>query len=162
MGVEMKKTSWSPIQNSKGLATIEGITLLIVFVIMVSYSLGFFGVIHSGIKNSIAARNLAFETFRNRANLDYWRDNRPEGLHFKSKGQRNHGINTELAEGATGEDTSYLATSRDIAFIRNPDYQRRVSQGSAPRQGKETDEASPVFVKIKYGICLNSGCGGGN
>jgi hypothetical protein len=59
--------------NQKGIAMFEAVVLMIVFAVIVTYSIGFFGAIHTGIKNSIASRNLAFETFRNRSNLSYRR-----------------------------------------------------------------------------------------
>lgn len=155
MGVKMKQLQ---IKNQKGLATIESVVLLVVFLVLSTYSIGFFGVIHTSIKNSIGARSLAFETFRNRANLTYWRDNRPEARKF-TRGYRNHGIISEAAEGETGSTSPYFATARQIAFVRNPDFQRsNITNEGLPR-GLETQQANSVFIKTKYGICLNAGCG---
>ncbi len=125
-----------------------------------SYSIGFFGIIHSAIKNSIAARGLAFETFRNRANVTYWRDNRSDLIaHYKSKGYRNHLINSETAEGAAGAESVNYATARQIAYVRNPEFQRSNISGEGLPSGLETQEANSVFIKVKYGMCLNAACG---
>lgn len=146
------------------MATLESVVLLIVFVVMTSYSIGFFGVIHTAIIGSIASRSLAFETFRNRANVSYWRDNKPSASdfqHYKTKGQRNHGVISDAVEGQAGADSTYFATSRDIAYVRNPDTRILESdaQKGLPLNALETQEAAPVLIKTKYGICLNSACG---
>lgn len=146
------------LNNNKGMATLEGVILLIVFIVIASYSIGFFGVIHTGIKNSIAARNLAFETFRNRANVTYWRDNTTNLSHYKNAGSRSHGIISETAQGSTGSDSQFYATARQIAYVRNPDFKRSSLSEGLPQQ-LERQEANPVFIKTKYGICLNVNCG---
>lgn len=58
----MLKRQRSSINNEKGMAVLEMIPILVVFVLFINFSLGFFGAIHSGILNSIASRNYAFET----------------------------------------------------------------------------------------------------
>ncbi len=147
------------LKNKKGMATIESVVLLIVFVMIASYGIGFFGVIHTAIKNSIAARGLAFETFRNRANVSYWRDNLPDVRQYKTKGYRNHGIVSETSQGAVGSNSPYYATARQIAYVRNPDFQRSNISTQGLPSGLETQEANSVFIKTKYGICLNTACG---
>jgi len=64
----------SVLYDERGMAVFEIIPILVIFVVLINFSLGFFGIVHSGILSSIAARNYAFETFRNRANLNYFRD----------------------------------------------------------------------------------------
>ncbi|RME18011.1 MAG: hypothetical protein D6797_01290, partial [Bdellovibrio sp.] len=71
MGVNMKKEKRT---NQKGLATVEALPLLVIFVILLSYALGTWGVVHTAILSSIGARAYAFETFRNRTNLIFHRD----------------------------------------------------------------------------------------
>src|SRR5690606_25429703 len=63
------------LQNEKGMAILEIIPISIICVLLLSFSFGFFGVIHTGILNSIAARNYAFETFNHRTDLSYFRSN---------------------------------------------------------------------------------------
>ena len=59
------------LQNEKGMAALEIIPIVIIVVLLLSFSFGFFGVIHTGILNSMAARNYAFETFNHRSDLRY-------------------------------------------------------------------------------------------
>lgn len=159
----MSKVSLSKqLKCNKGLATVEGVVLLIVFVIVMTYALGFFGIVHSGIKNSIAARSLTFETFRNRSNLTYRRDflAGPPYDSYRERGHRTHAIISEKTPSASaGSDVLFMATARQIAFVRNPDNSRSNIEDNNVSPQRETKEASPVFVKTKYGICLNARCG---
>lgn len=145
----MKKTS-----SQKGMATLESVVLLIIFAVIVSYGVGFFGIVHTGIKNSIAARALAFETFRNRPNLSYRRDNTGETDHYKARGYRYHLI---VQENTPPRRT--WATDRKIAFVRSEVDGRSGSIEATLPPTLETSEADPVYIKTKYGICINARCG---
>lgn len=162
------------------MATIEVIPVLVIFLVLINFTLGFFGLIHSGILNSIAARNYSFETFRNRADLNYIRD---KGVptddmvkaHFNKVGFRYHGV---IAEGV-GSATDFVATERTIRFtdlntgVENPNndpnaHNRMVAQindndkVSKVFTGETADDSnsgvSPAWIKTMYGICLNSLC----
>lgn len=150
-GVKMKTNA---VKNQKGMATLESVVLLIIFAVIVAYGVGFFGVIHTGIKNSIAARTLAFEIFRNRSNLSYRRDNTGETDHYKSKGYRYHMIVQEKTP--TGRT---WATDRKIAFVRTETDARSSNITATLPADIELSEADPVHIKTRYGICLNATCG---
>lgn len=142
---------------------IETLPILVIFIMLIGYGLGFFGVVHSSILNSIAARNYAFETFRNRTNLEYFRD-RPgssEDL-YSNVGNRTHGINAENTQGAQG----VFATTRNLAIGREvdrsaasqEDHNNRVFNIEyRNRQGSV--EVSPVWIMVGYGICIDAKCG---
>src|SRR5437762_2755082 len=102
------------LKNSRGNAIIEIVPILAIFILIINFSLGFFGLIHSGILNSIGARNYAFESFRNRAELRYLRDTDDSDRSFtytKSQ-QRFHVIKNEKAP----DEKSFYATRRPIKF----------------------------------------------
>lgn len=155
-----------PRLNNKGLATIEMIPIMIVIAILLNFSLGFFGVIHTGILNSIAARNYAFETFRNRTNLVYFHDARGAG-DFKAQNTRAHGIASETR---AQSDLRALATTRKIGFGMNPedsgtaeDHEPGASVGRGifgiiEGQRNEDVKTAPVWIRPMYGICLNAKC----
>lgn len=155
------------LRNQKGLATLEMIPVMIVIAILINFALGFFGVIQTGILNSIAARNYAFETFRHRTNLMYFHDVRGEGTphHYRRYNTRVHGIASEKRS-----DNRSVATTRPIGFGMNPE-----GQGSAQdhnpmsesdngifsikeRVRNEDISIAPVWVRPMYGICLNAKC----
>ncbi len=61
-------------QIINGMAVREMIPVMIVIVIVLRYTYGFFGVLQSATIQSIAVRNYAFETFRHRSRLSYLRE----------------------------------------------------------------------------------------
>lgn len=166
--------------DQRGLASIEMIPVLVLFVMLLNYTLGFFGIIHSGILNSIAARNYALETFRARANLNYLRDAGellPEA-YYNKWGYRFHGIIFENS----GASNQWVATRRPLRFTdhqqyRSPSGQESASQGdhnTLVRQiqgsrlvsdifsGEQPDEGrsgmNPVWLQTLYGICVTARC----
>ena len=165
--------------NQKGNAAVEMIPVLVIFLVLVNFGMGFFGIIHSGILNSIAARNYAFETFRNRANLNYLRDEPADRYVYYAKTSfRIHG---SVNENAT--PNTWTATKRPLRFtdvntgIKDPlasttDHNETV-RSKMNDEGKKTSEyfqgktvkdpddgVSPVWIMSTYGICLNPTCEG--
>ncbi len=167
MGANVKKTFK---ESEKGMATLEVVPLLFVFIFMFAYTLGAFGVIHTGIMHSISARTYAFETFRNRTNLVYFRDiPGAEPRQFKDVGNRVHAI---LAEGRADGDDNFLASERAIRMgitiepgpSRNDGsiHNQKVHEADELANGKRNQrvEVSPVWIMVQYGICLDMKCGG--
>lgn len=147
--------------NQKGIATIEAALLLSVFVVFMTYCVGTFGVIHTGILNSISARAYAFETFRNRANLTYFRDTvSGDVLQTIKYGVRAHGI---VSEKATMNEKRWYVTERTIAQgreITSVERPQSLNYKEIQIKKRETAGANPVWVRTVYGICLNYECGG--
>lgn len=154
------------LNSEEGMATIETIPLLIIFVMFVAYGVGAFGIIHTGILHSIAARTYAFETFRHRANLTYFRDQTVDG----SKGEyylgqtRLHGIHSETSN----QDNEYiLATERSISKgplelnveNREEGFHNDLAKIAGPGQ-RLGRGVHPAWIRVQYGICLNNSCGG--
>lgn len=150
------------LQNQKGMAVMELIPIMIIIVLLINFSLGFFGAIHTGILNSMAARNYAFETFRHRSNLSYLREKAP--TYYGNKGLRFHAT---TSENKNGDFDRFIATGRPIDFLAQLD-----SRGSKDLHnnqiyniidGKRFTEGNggvtPLWVRPQYGICLESKCG---
>ncbi|WP_374076744.1 hypothetical protein [Bdellovibrio bacteriovorus] len=167
----LKRRKSSLIKNEKGMAVFEMIPIIVVIVMFLNFSIGFFGAIHTGILNSIASRNYAFETFRNRADLTYFRSNDGDPLHFTKEKMRVHGTLTEKMAGTGSSDQSWMASTRMIDFMS---FEKRAADpiggdaGSHNRTrslpGGRISEAvhqgvNPIWIKTTYGICLNSTCG---
>lgn len=156
------------IQNQRGIAVFEIVPILVIFVLLLNFALGFFGVIHSGILNSIAARNYAFETFRNRANLNRLRDIQESTNDFTylKAGVRYHGI---VSDGA--RPGPWTATKRNIKFSesREPASSNdasshnnnviKVATGGRASDVISDGEFESVWIRTVYGICLNKTCG---
>lgn len=145
---------------------IEAIPLLVIFIVLLSFSLGFFGVVHTAVLHSISARAYAFETFRDRTNLNYFREDGSalEGigpLYMGLKGFRYHAIQKE------GDKRSlFIATDRTIA-VGKEEPEKQTSKDThnsqiyqiANGQRNERIDVNPVWVMVGYGICLNATCG---
>lgn len=163
----MKTMKRAIIQSEKGMATIEVVPLLFIFVVLISYALGAFGIIHTGILNSIASRTYAFETFRGRANLTYFRDI-PGALpeHYRAIGSRLHAV---LSEKRGEEDKEFMVTERSIrmgmpyetVIGRDQDdiHEQKVYEGIQAGKRNESIGVNPVWIRVGYGICLNIKCG---
>lgn len=164
----MKKRN-DVITNERGMATLEVLPLLVIFLYLFAYTLGAFGFVHTSIKYSIAARAYAFETFRNRTNLTYFRDKPGSAKsHYRGIGNRFHGIQ---AIGSNTGDT-FRATSRAIRMgipmaplpsdndpeIHNQKVHTAGELGNGQRN--QQVEVNPGWVMVVYGICINKACGG--
>jgi len=161
------KTDRSRLQNEKGMAVFEMIPIIIIIILMMNFSLGFFGAIHTGILNSIACRNYAFETFRHRADLVYFRNvSNGDNSDYHLYGQRVHGTISENP--STGRN--WWASTRTIdffAFSNRPDIIENSTVGHSTKLNSlneatrfdNTDGVNPIWIQTRYGICLTAACG---
>lgn len=150
-------------KSERGMATLEALPLLVIFTVLMSYGLGMFGIIHTAILHSIAARAYAFETFRNRTDLSLFRENISgisDPQHTRAFKIRYHGILTENSDGYS----QFVASERPLAVGRQVASAGRTLQNHnstifnlAPRN--EVVEVSPAWIMVGYGICLDMNCG---
>ncbi|MEO0336110.1 MAG: hypothetical protein AAF202_06940 [Pseudomonadota bacterium] len=167
----MKKMMLDRINNEKGQAMIESIPLLSIFILLMLYAMGLFGVIHTGILFSIGARAYAFETFRNRANTNIFRysDNSSgqinENFHHGPIGFRYHFV-SEFIPGSK----PISATGRRIAVGLNrepqntgpsgvPVHNRNAFEDIERGQRNQSVEVDPAWLMIGYGLCQDASCG---
>jgi hypothetical protein len=158
----MKMTPTRFKKSESGMATVEAIPLLVIFVIFVAYGMGFFGSVHTAILNSIAARTFAFETFRNRTNLTYYRDFVWPAQHYRDREMRFHGIQPE--QNIDNKYGQFAGTGRPIAIglpleelkVSSQDHNAKIFQ----LEKRNTKiGVNPIWVKVAYGICLTAACG---
>ncbi len=174
----MLKSRGMKLGNS-GMAVMEMIPILIIIALLLNFSLGFFGVIQTGLLNSISARNYAFETFRHRSNLNYFlREGTSDTQisNYTRYGFRFHGI---ASENRPGSSNNWIATSRSIAFVKpfgGVDNDDKVLALQRNMRNTESDlhnnkiftirddgnrtliGAAPVWVRPIYGICIKASC----
>lgn len=158
------------LKNERGNSIIEIVPILMIFMLIVNFSLGFFGLIHSAVLNSIGARNYAFETFRNRSNLNYLRDTPTSDSTFtytKSQ-QRFHVVKNETSPIASDK---FYATRRPIEFSEIRGVANAKGTPSEHEKGKKIIEGqrasdagvdegvNPVWIRSTYGMCLEAACG---
>jgi len=159
------------LNNNKGMAVLETIPLLVVFMVLMTYAMGFWGSIHAGILHSIAARTYAFETFRNRSHLTQFRERGAGSEKFYSRSNlRFHGINN-------GDRNQFTSSRRVISFSNFEALDESTGledQGAdrhaditAPLEGSSRGPTSaelgrgfnPIWIQIGYGYCFNLECG---
>lgn len=163
----LKQKRKSQINNEKGMAALEMIPIIFVIVLFMNFSLGFFGAVHTGILNSIAARNYAFETFRHRSNLVYFRNLSTDD--YKNEFSKlKHRIHGTVSEGSNGSK-DWMASSRAIDFFDfttraadisgGPNDHNRTSWDVETQKRFDKTGVNPIWIKTQYGICLDSTCG---
>jgi len=145
---------------------VETLPILIIFVVLFGYGLGLFSVVHTAIMNSMAARTYTFETLSNRSDVTLFRDRAANGVYdeYRSYGTRFHTVNSELKMTEGAPNTQY-ATTRELAFGRRvpaskakeSDHNEKIYQLSGRNSGQV--EASPAWVMVGYGICIDAQCG---
>lgn len=150
--------------SERGQASFEVVPLLTIFVLFVGYGMGAFGIVHTGILHNIAARTYAFETFRHRSNLVYFRENRiaPGPEHYQEFGIRLHAVKDEVSEGQY-----VFATERPISFGFDNEVVGRTAQVHRQNvdniqpdvRAPSNTSVNPVWIKVQYGICINAACG---
>lgn len=149
------------LKNEKGMAMIEAVPLLVIFIMLLTFGLGFYGAIHTATLNSIGARAYAFETFRQRSNLVYFREDDSglnDPMHYKTKGFRFHAVSSDQ-----DYRNSFVATVRPMTIGRMiasdadaNDHNREVYNIERRNQSVETN---PMWIMVGYGICIDAGCG---
>ena len=158
--------------NTKGMAIIEILPIILVMFVLMGAALGSWGLVHTAILNSIAARHNNFFYFNNRSDLSYLRDFGSDyrGLSFKPdfyRDQKNRFAFITSEDFQGGKST--LATLRFVDF-KNPSANCK-NQGSRCLQGSKhtsiydevlpgrTDKlVSPAWIMVGYGICLDADC----
>ena len=158
----------SVLKVERGLAVIETIPLLFILVLLLGFSIGFFNIIHTGILHSIAARNYAFETLRYKSDAVYFRILPGTQIaHYRKKEVRFHAVQKAVQGNTSAE---FVASTRPISIF--PDQNRALTtsdtaqqqdidavDAATPKRFKRKPERNPVWLRIGYGLCINSSCG---
>lgn len=162
----------SRLKNNSGLAMIETLPILVIFVVLLGFGLGLFGVVHTAILNSIGARTYAFETFSNRSDVTMFRDRKGAGsgsgfTHYAQIGNRFHVIDSDKVP-LSGQPENQYATDRNIAFgLRTlssegsqTDHNTNIYNIVGRNRKGSGVSVSPAWVMVGYGMCINARCGG--
>ncbi len=147
------------------MATIESLPILIIFVMLIAYMFGSFGIIHTGILQSIAARTYAMETFRHRTNLTYFREDKKGTENYAKIGTRFHGIGSDTYKDPKDR---WRPAQRSISMVMPTDpvndknakvHGSLVGQVKDGVRVRENVKVNPVWIRIQYGICIDARCG---
>ena len=112
------------IRNQSGNAIVETLPLIFTLLILVRVSFGFWGAVHTGILNSIAAYNHAMTTFSFRSNLTYLRPGLVESTaagtsdtkSYNKAQSRYHGVIDENKP--PNDNENWYASGRSIGLDR--------------------------------------------
>lgn len=158
-------------KNQSGMAIIETLPVLVIFLVLIGYSLGVFGILQTATLNSIGARVYLFETVRHRTDVTYFRTNAPTTspsiAQYATVGNRVSRVNSEQ-EPNVQDGHRFPATERPLALglsdaphdenRNNESFHNDVLPQLYNRKRLQ-DGVAPVWLKIGYGLCLNVGCG---
>lgn len=163
----MKRPKNNILENEKGQAMLEAVPLMAIFVILMAYGLGLFGVIHSGILFSISARSYAFETFRNRTNTEVFRysgnASSSNRVTYKDVGFRYHLV----SDGMIDANDDITASQRPIIMGLNREptgedgltHNQNIYGDIVAGDRNRTVAVHPAWLMIGYGLCINAQCG---
>ena len=156
--MEIQKTkscSWTTLKDQKGIAYVEMLPLLVLFVLLFGLSFGLWKSIHRATLKTIAARRYSFEVLNNRTHYIYHRDTLPANGpdQFYQKGRRFF-ANIDYDESGSGEDlkkekVELSLFDQGVVKINTP----------SPKNSK-FEQTNPIEIKVGYGICIDHNCGG--
>ena len=154
---------YNPLKNKRGMAVIESVMMIIIFLTLFWYTIGFWGIVHTATIHSMASRTYAFEILRHRSALWYFRGNSVTPLKYHAYTSRVHGTNSDAS---SASDKRQYATERRISMFNNNEPEGRSANEhekafESVKSGTRNTSVSldPVWIKVQYGLCLTAACG---
>lgn len=177
----MKNKPKKLIKNQKGFAMLEALPIIWVMFILLGATLGSWGIAHTAVLNSIAARNYTFFLFNNRSDLSYLRDfarsdysaldNSVGEKYYREDydggGWSGHGKRFSYIASEANPQDPFTATLRRVDF-RKITYDDRSNFLSATEHTSKIEtiedrninqKVGPAWIMVGYGICLSAKCG---
>lgn len=175
--------------SNRGVALVEMLPILVICVVLVSVTIGLWGITYSAVLQSVSARHYAFEVLNNRSHFEYHRDYDPNtisgsgavyGISNKAEDKDYHGNigmrlfmvvgDTQLNPGAP------FATERNINLFsaanpqqtkggliksskKDPNWHNNSTWGGGNGKDFRIEPVNPIWIMTGYGICLNYSCG---
>lgn len=155
-------------KGQRGMAIVETVPLILIFITLTGFTLGFYGVTQRMILSSIAARAYGHELIRNRTNINYLRDVGSTGsIHSY------HRTKSRLfaARSSSGGANDFIAEKMPIQFpprgpsglgsedAHNTSAYEDLSRGALQNRRNTRHLFDQVWIKNSYGICIDAGCG---
>ena len=139
------------LKNEKGVAYVEMLPILILFVTLFGLTFGLWTSIHRASLKSIAARHYSFEVLNNRTHYIYHRDIiEPAGKksYYEKNGMRFFANVEHQANSANPK----LIADKSILSL----FDSGVSQIYPPDAKNSLPETNPIKIKTGYGICIDN------
>ncbi len=166
--VLIHKKLFKPLSNNKGMAIVETVPLLVVFIVLMTYAMGLWGSVHAGILTSIAARSYAFETMRNRSALYHFRETN-SGDNYAKSNFRFHSVKSSAEEARDQND--FIAEKLPISFAKFSLNSESANQYNSKNHhagithpdrnlssALDAKRVSPIWIMVGYGYCLTLEC----
>lgn len=177
----MKGKQKKILKNQKGMAMLEVLPIIWVMFILLGATLGSWGIAHTAVLNSIAARHYVFFLFNNRSDLSYLRDfgrneysaldNRVRERYYREDSSggnwQGHGKRFSYIASEANPHDPLTATLRRVDF-RQINYADRSEFLSGSEhtdirnkieQRNVSQKVGPAWIMVGYGICLSAKCG---
>ena len=143
------------LRNQKGIAYVEMLPLLVLFVLLFGLSFGLWTSIHRATLQSIAARHYSFEVLNNRTHYIYHRDTvGASGIqaYYGKNGMRFFAN----VENQPGGNPDLKAEKRELSL-----FNQGVTKIYSPKPGNSTSfspafQRNPIMIKAGYGICIDT------
>jgi hypothetical protein len=162
--MDVKKNIRSNLKKSdeKGLAILETVPMIFIFMTLMGFTIGFYGISQKMILHSIASRAYGFEQMRHRANITYLRDVKDGNSNSYEVTQLRYFTVREPASG-----TTFVAAKMGVNYLdrsptagANQDAHNTSAYEDIVRQRRnERHYFDSVWIKVGHGICLTSLCG---
>jgi len=180
-----KKNMKNTLKNKKGIVMLEAIPIIWIMFVFLGVTLGSWGIVHTAILHSIAARNHTYFMFNQRSDLSYLRDFTDieysaskfkleiEKRYYRKDGEDGVGMRYLFIQSPGDRSYETRATLRRVDFRQPPESIKEASDGekfisdSQHTKIKTTVGATrnneakvdPAWIMVGYGICLESSCG---
>lgn len=179
--VVSRESSFKVLSGKQGMAMLEAFVIIWVIFVFLGATLGSWGIAHTAVLNSIAARNYSFFLFNNRSDMSYLRDFAEEYGNIFQKDTAKKYYREDASSGGSGKIFAYISSENGrpggtdvLATLRKADFRSTLYQSSgmaflsagehnkiwqelAPRN--QNKKASPAWIMVGYGICLSAKCG---
>ena len=149
---KFKRYKLEGLRSQKGIAYVEMLPLLVLFVMLFGLSFGLWTSIHRATLKSIAARHYSFEVLNNRSHYIYHRDTEEAKNHisyYSKNGSRffaNVLYQTRETPDLKNEPIELSLFNQGITKINSP----------SPANSSILDQANPIKIKTGYGICIDT------
>ena len=181
--VKKKLRQYNPLCGKRGMAMLEALPLIWVMFVLMGATLGSWGIVHTAVLNSIAARNYTFFSFNNRSDLSYLRDFGERdytGLSSLTGGEVFYREDSGGSVAGPGKRFAFIVSEKHpsgsdktTATLRRVDFRKITYDDRSDFLGdpehtniealidpkNENKKVGPAWVMVGYGICLSAQCG---
>lgn len=141
------------LNSRKGLAYVEMLPLLVLFVVLFGLSFGLWTSIHRATLKSIAARHYSFEVLNNRTHYIYHRDTTQAENSKDYYGKNGKRFFANVHYQPRENPKLYYEEGKLSLFDKGV---TQINPAPDPRNFS-LDQTNPIRIKTGYGICIDTG-----